>query len=108
MEKKIIQISDLHFGEYKFCETLKNNLKSQILQENPDLIIIAGDVTTMGYIDEYINARNFIEELKSIAETYVVPGNHDACNVGLVHFQNRRKSEIFGLQNRRFCKAYWR
>ncbi len=87
MEKKIIQISDLHFGEYKFCETLKNNLKSQILEENPDLIIIAGDLTAMGYSDEYINAWEFIEELNSISETYVVPGNHDACNVGLVHFQ---------------------
>ena len=96
MEKKIIQISDLHFGEYKFCEVLKNNLKSQILEENPDLIIIAGDLTTMGYIDEYINAWEFIEELRGISETYVVPGNHDACNVGLVHFQ-----KLIG--DRKFC-----
>jgi 3',5'-cyclic AMP phosphodiesterase CpdA len=43
MEKKIIQLSDLHFGEYKFSEDLKNNVKMQIMDENPDLIIIAGD-----------------------------------------------------------------
>jgi 3',5'-cyclic AMP phosphodiesterase CpdA len=87
MEKKIIQISDLHFGEYKFSENLKNNLKYQIEYENPDLIIIAGDITSMGYIEEYIDAREFITELRAIAETYVVPGNHDACNVGLIHFR---------------------
>lgn len=87
MEKNIIQISDLHFGEYKFSEELKNSLKSQILEENPDLIIVAGDITAMGYIDEYIDACEFIEDLNQISKTYVVPGNHDACNVGLVHFK---------------------
>jgi 3',5'-cyclic AMP phosphodiesterase CpdA len=87
MDKKIIQISDLHFGEFKFSEKLKNNLKYQIEYENPDLIIIAGDITSMGYIEEYNNARNFINELLAVAETYVVPGNHDACNVGLIHFR---------------------
>ncbi len=25
--------------------------------------------------------------MSDIAETYVVPGNHDACNVGLIHFR---------------------
>jgi Icc protein len=87
MEKKIIQISDLHFGEFKFSETLKNNLKFQIEYENPDLIVIAGDITSLGYLEEYNMARDFITELNDIAETYVVPGNHDACNVGLLHFR---------------------
>jgi len=87
MEKKIIQISDLHFGEFKFSEKLKNNLKDQIKYENPDLIIIAGDITSMGYIEEYNDARYFISELMDITETFVVPGNHDACNVGLIHFR---------------------
>ena len=35
----------------------------------------------------YENAREFIDELKSITETYIVPGNHEACNVGLIHFK---------------------
>ena len=87
MEKKIIQLSDLHFGEYKFSEELKTNLKMQIMNDNPDLIVIAGDLTAQGYIDEYEDARDFIDELKSITETYIVPGNHDACNVGLIHFK---------------------
>ncbi len=87
MEKKIIHISDLHFGEFKFRERLKDNLKFQIEHENPDLIVIAGDITSMGYIEEYRAARDFITELSDIAETYVVPGNHDACNVGLIHFR---------------------
>jgi len=88
MQKKIIQISDLHFGEFKFCNRLKDNLKFQIEYENPDLIVIAGDITSMGYLEEYNMARDFITDLSNIAETYVVPGNHDSCNVGLIHFRN--------------------
>jgi len=87
MEKKIIQISDLHFGEYRFSEELKNKLKLHIEHENPDLIVIAGDITSMGYIEEYNCAKDFITELKSVTETYVIPGNHDACNAGLLHFK---------------------
>lgn len=87
MEKKIIHISDLHFGEYKFSEKLKNNLKIQIEYENPDLIVIAGDITSLGYLEDYNMAREFLNELNNIAETYVVPGNHDSCNVGLIHFR---------------------
>jgi hypothetical protein len=36
MEKKIIQLSDLYFSEYKFFEELKINLKMQIMNDNPD------------------------------------------------------------------------
>ncbi|MEN4020546.1 MAG: metallophosphoesterase, partial [Methanobacterium sp.] len=68
MEKKIIQISDLHFGEYRFSEELKNKLKLHIEYENPDLIVIAGDITSMGYIEEYNCAKDFITELKSVTE----------------------------------------
>jgi len=87
MEKKIIQISDLHFGEFRFSEILKNNLLAQVTRENPDLIIIPGDITAQGYVDEYIKAKEFISELRSISEVFTVPGNHDACNVGLKHFK---------------------
>ncbi len=87
MQKKIIQLSDLHFGEYKYSEDLKTNTIKLIMDENPDLIIVAGDLTGQGYIDEYQDASEFLDELKSITETCVVPGNHDACNVGLIHFK---------------------
>ena len=87
MNRKIIQLSDLHFGEYQFSEELKENVKMQVTDENPDLIIVSGDLTSQGYIDEYIEAREFLDELKSIAVTYVVPGNHDACNVGLIQYK---------------------
>ena len=55
--------------------------------ENPDFIIFAGDVTDHGYATEYREAEIFINELKDIAETHIIPENHDTRNVGRLHFQ---------------------
>jgi len=87
LQKKIIQVSDIHFGEKTFSQGLKNNLIKQITEENPDLIIISGDITTQGYLNEYNDVSTFLDDLKSVTETHVVPGNHDARNVGLLHFE---------------------
>lgn len=87
MERKIIQVSDIHFGEKTFSQDLKNNALKQIEDENPDLIIVSGDLTTNGYAHEYNDASTFLEEMKSITNVHVVPGNHDARNVGLIHFE---------------------
>lgn len=88
MDKKVIQISDMHFGDSTFSDVLKNNLLAQLKDENPDLLIFAGDLTANGYEHEYIQAREFIDELNTITKTYVIPGNHDARNVGLIHFES--------------------
>jgi len=87
MEKKISQISDIHFGEKNFSHDLKNKLINQLENENPDLIIVSGDLTTKGYVHEYKDASAFLDELKTITNTYIIPGNHDARNVGLLHFE---------------------
>lgn len=87
MEKKIAQISDIHFGEKTFSTQLKENLLNQLTEENPDLIIVSGDLTTEGYAHEYELASEFVEDLRAITNTYTIPGNHDARNVGLIHFE---------------------
>ena len=95
MLKKIIQVSDIHFGEKTFSSDLKNNLLKQIGNENPDLIVISGDLTTQGYVNEYNDAAIFLDELKSITETHVIPGNHEARNVGLLHFEKQISKRKF-------------
>lgn len=73
---------------------LKNNLLKQLEDENPDLIIVTGDLTTNGYAHEYDDAATFVDELKTITDTYMIPGNHDARNVGLLHFE-----KLIGIEN---------
>ena len=33
------------------------------------------------------DAAEFVDELQSITDIHVIPGNHDARNVGLIHFE---------------------
>jgi len=65
MERKIIQLSDIHFGDVTFSTSLKDNALKQIEDENPDLIIVSGDLTNDGYSHQCEDAANFINELKT-------------------------------------------
>ena len=48
MKRNIIHISDVHFGDPTHSDELVYNLTSQIEEENPDMIIFAGDLTYRG------------------------------------------------------------
>ena len=71
---KIVQISDLHCGSNKFDENLMNNTIKQINGLSPDLLIITGDLTMDGYIDEYKMALEYINQMK-VDRKVIVPGN---------------------------------
>lgn len=51
----------------------------------PDFVLIAGDLTAAGYEDEYVKAAALIAQIEP--KKIVIPGNHDARNVGWVHFE---------------------
>ena len=92
-EKKNLVISDLHIGfEHKFSSNkipnsknssvndIINNVKKIIKKENPDTLILLGDVkSSIQNItkSEWNDVPYFFEELKS-TEIILIPGNHDA------------------------------
>jgi len=51
----------------------------------PDLVIVVGDLTAEGYEWEFAEAASWLGRLD--APQVVVPGNHDARNIGYIHFQ---------------------
>ena len=70
---KIIQISDYHNAKSKI---LNNQLLKRIEVEEPDIIIITGDLIDATNTD--INQSiNFIKAIKNIAPIYYVTGNHE-------------------------------
>lgn len=71
--KKIVHLSDLHFGKVdtKRIDPLKNIVTSL----NPDMVVISGDLTQRAKDHEFIEAKQFIDDLNRPA--FVVPGNHD-------------------------------
>jgi len=89
---KIVQMSDIHVGSGLF----KPDLLSSVVEEtnilSPDLVAVAGDLTMEGYRWEFEEARRYLDRLEC-PNVVVIPGNHDARNVGYRHFE-----EFFGMR----------
>lgn len=71
--RKIMHLSDLHFGRTDPAVVLA--LRQIARQLDPDLIAVSGDLTQRARVEEFVAAREFLDSLA--APTLVVPGNHD-------------------------------
>ncbi|MBW3576754.1 MAG: metallophosphoesterase [Actinobacteria bacterium] len=82
---RVVQISDVHCGTPTFDASLMERCVRDVNSLLPDVVIIAGDITSGGYQWEYEDAAEWFERFE--APTVVVPGNHDARNLGYLHFE---------------------
>ena len=89
---RIVQISDIHVGSGLFRPDLLEAAIEETNALEPDLVAIAGDLTMEGYRWEFEEAKEYLDRLEC-ENVVVVPGNHDAKNVGYRHFE-----EFFGLR----------
>jgi 3',5'-cyclic AMP phosphodiesterase CpdA len=89
---RIVQISDIHVGSGLFRPELLDAAIEETNALEPDLVAIAGDLTMEGYRWEFEEAKGYLNRLEC-ENVVVVPGNHDAKNVGYRHFE-----EFFGLR----------
>lgn len=71
--RRIVHISDLHFGRVDYA--IVERLREKILEINPNLVIVSGDLTQRARSAQFIEARDFLEKLPK--PQIVVPGNHD-------------------------------
>jgi 3',5'-cyclic AMP phosphodiesterase CpdA len=81
----LAQVSDLHFGDGRFDPALAQSVADEINELQPDLLVVAGDLTERGYREQYDEAVEWLGGI-SCENRLVIPGNHDARNVGYVHF----------------------
>jgi Icc protein len=82
---RIVQISDIHCGEPSFQAKTMGSIVERTNQMDPDVVVVAGDLTATGYEWEFEEAADWIGQLQP--PTVVIPGNHDSRNVGYIHFQ---------------------
>lgn len=94
MPLRIAQISDIHCGTPTFDADLLESTLHRVTDLAPDLVVVGGDLTAAGYQWEYEEAAEWLDRLT--APTVVVLGNHDARNLGEVHFRR-----LFGSRYRR-------
>lgn len=91
---QIVHITDIHAGSPFFITNLMTRTVDEINELKPDAVIITGDLTNMGFRQEFTTAKAFIDKI-DCKNTLVIPGNHDSRNVGYVHFE-----ELFGARHK--------
>ena len=70
----LFHLSDLHFGP-KFNAHLSELILQDVENAKPDLTILSGDFTMRARIEEFEQARAYIEKLPK--PVFTIPGNHD-------------------------------
>lgn len=72
--RRLLQISDVHFGRPHRPEIAAGVLRL-IAQREPDLVVVAGDLTQRAKPREFAQVRQWIDSMA--VPTLAVPGNHD-------------------------------
>ena len=70
---KIVQLSDLHSKEFG---KENNKLLNKVLKEEPDLILLTGDIIDCTS-KKYMDIINFISKISMKVHTYYIPANHE-------------------------------
>jgi len=83
----IAQLSDVHVGGSRYREELLRTAIAEVNAAEPDLVVVAGDLTDDGYPDQYPLAAQELAEL-ACPRVVRVPGNHDARNVGYLRYED--------------------
>jgi Icc protein len=91
---KIVQISDTHVGDDLFRPALLLSVIEETNELEPDLVVVAGDLTAEGYRWEFEEAKGYLDGIEC-PNVVVAMGNHDAMNAGYRHFE-----EFFGMRER--------
>lgn len=82
---RIAQLSDIHCGELTFDAKLMESTIERLNAMKPDLVVVVGDLTATGYEWEFAEAADWLDQID--VPLVVTPGNHDARNVGYLHFE---------------------
>ncbi len=99
---KIAHVSDIHLASGYFVQKWGENLIDIINSSQPDLLILTGDLTDNGYINEFEMARSFIDRME-VPNKLIVPGNHDARNLGYEIFEDMIGPRFPCFQNHEVC-----
>ncbi len=91
----IAQLSDVHVGGSRYRDELLHTAIAEINDAEPDLVVVAGDLTDDGYPDQYPLVKQELDAIHC-PELVLVPGNHDARNVGYLRFE-----DTFGTRDSR-------
>lgn len=93
----LVHLSDLHCGAETFSHKTLETAIREINALKPDVIVITGDITNMGIIDQYELAAKYIKKFKC-DRVLIGSGNHDFDHTGFLlwdHFFPRPEMATF-------------
>lgn len=96
---RIAHLSDIHCGEASFQADVMASTVEGINRIDPDVVVVAGDLTAAGYEWEFEMTAEWLGRIQ--APKIVVPGNHDSRNVGYIHFER-----LFGDRFSRYRASF--
>ena len=82
---EIVQLSDLHIGA-QFREEVFGNVIDEINSLKPEAVVITGDLTNEGLIEQYEKCKNLVSQIKT-EKIIAISGNHDYRNTGYLLFK---------------------
>ncbi|MBI3841929.1 MAG: metallophosphoesterase [Thaumarchaeota archaeon] len=82
---KIVQISDIHVGS-QFREEVFDQVIDEVNIIHPSAIIVTGDLTNEGLMQEYEKCKAKIAKFKT-EKIIAISGNHDYRNTGYLLFK---------------------
>lgn len=91
----IAQLSDVHIGGERHRRELLHSAIAEVNEARPDLVVVAGDLTDDGFPEQYAEAQTELGRIEC-EHVVLVPGNHDARNVGYLLYE-----ETFGSRDHR-------
>jgi Icc protein len=68
----VAQVSDIHCGHPYFDGELLDEALDEILGLQPDVVVVAGDLTAEGYQPQFRQAKKYLERLENL-EMVVIP-----------------------------------
>lgn len=86
MHRRVVHLSDLHFGSPGVAERVGPLLEA-VRALAPHAIAVSGDLTRRARPAQFREARRFLDALP--APVVVVPGNHDVPFAPWIRFRNR-------------------
>lgn len=94
--KRLLGTLNLYLGgrRYHFDDRVRDQLVADVLTQQPDLVVVTGDLTSQAIPAEFELARKALDPILSTIPTFVIPGNHDAYTFGA--FKSRRIQRYFG------------
>jgi len=90
---RIVHLSDLHMSSAHFLSDVAESVVQGVNEISPDILVITGDLTQNGSLQEFEEAKEWIDRI-DCKNKVVVPGNHDSRNVGYLLFEDLFKARF--------------